>query len=60
MARTHTHTHTHTHTQLVGFRRTRDRPVSETFTLQDTTLTRDKSDTLPSGYEPAIPESERP
>ena len=44
---THTHTHTHTHTNIhihtlsVGIPLTRNRPVAETFTRDDTTLTRD-------------------
>ena len=37
-----THTHTHTHTHTVEFLWTRDRPVTEASTSQQTTVTRDK------------------
>jgi hypothetical protein len=48
-----------THTHSVRLLRTRDRPVAETSTWQNTTLTTDRRPRPPVGFEPAIPPSGR-
>jgi hypothetical protein len=57
-ARIHSQTHTHTHAQSVGIPWTRDRPVAEISTLEDTVFTRDKHTYLPTGLEPGVSASE--
>jgi hypothetical protein len=52
------HTHGHTHTHAVGFLWTRDRPVTETITVQNT-FTRHTCMT-PAGFELAIPAADLP
>ena len=46
--------------QSVGLLWSSDQPVAEVSTLQHTTFARDKHLWPPTGFEPAIPASERP